>query len=369
LFIYISVILQSTWNVDTKMLLLSIGFVGFWGSAAWLNSENARGQYVEGLQITENIVFRPDVVLPQGVLLVKAIILMGMGYLISVQKVTRLPIWNWNGFLLAFWGIIILIPFRGAFKLFVGRRNRMLGRPFGSSFTYHVLVFLFTVIGLFILMYGFLNAFMGTNPFDSSRLSIKDGKRNTGRLLMIISLITLLFHEAIVKPRKHEAINDRQPRRFQDILLLLGIILFINSFIVSFMGRWMYPQFSSNLKGAIFGISILITGLYLFLWSRPRSNYLDYFSIIEIMTGVIAASSEENRKILMSDRINTLATADNDVRIPEIKAMMKGMNSLQEDLKSNLMMTQMIVLSELDSEKRKIMMQSMDEVNKLLPSK
>ncbi|MFV1991500.1 MAG: hypothetical protein ACC652_12255, partial [Acidimicrobiales bacterium] len=117
LFVAIAVSLQADWPLTETALVVPVLFIGFWGSAAWLVHTPTKGSFVPGLEVGPRFNFRPDLILPGGVMLVKGIILMGVGMLISFQDTLRLPQWSWWGFVLAFFGIITIIPIRGVAKM------------------------------------------------------------------------------------------------------------------------------------------------------------------------------------------------------------------------------------------------------------
>ncbi|MBI4259214.1 MAG: hypothetical protein HY658_01490, partial [Actinobacteria bacterium] len=127
LFLYIGAVLSSGIGpIETQAALLLTGLGLFFLSAAVLALPRAHGDYVAGLG------FRPDLILPGGVNLVKGIILTGLGLMLALQPEYGLPTWNWWGFVLAFWGIITIIPLRGMLKMLM-RRGRLLGEPWATS--------------------------------------------------------------------------------------------------------------------------------------------------------------------------------------------------------------------------------------------
>ena len=189
LFIYLSVVFQASLEWDVRTALTIVGFAGFWLSGAWLASRRTQGSYVPGLEIRPTIAFRPDVILPGGVLLVKGVVLTGVGLMLTFQPALAFPKWNWWGFALAFWGIITIIPLRGLYKLLLGRRRRLLG----TGGTGHAVVWAkesLLFLGILLLLYGFINAFMGTVPFLGLRP--QEATWPGGLALFLLSFVILV---------------------------------------------------------------------------------------------------------------------------------------------------------------------------------
>lgn len=157
-------ILLATKELTIPAYVLITVLIGFWASAAWLGYSKTQGQYVKGLKLGEMFAFRPDLILPGGVNFVKGVLLTGIGLILMLHITPALPQWNWWGFILAFWGIMILIPIRGVFKMIL-RRERLLGNTEALGMRINFIKELLLFFGLLILLYGFLNAFRGVVSF------------------------------------------------------------------------------------------------------------------------------------------------------------------------------------------------------------
>lgn len=201
-FIYIAALLPNvphTPDLD-KVYLFPIGMLGFWASAAWLSLRATEGEYVPRLEIQPLLPFRPDFILPGGVLFVKGAIMMGVGLMVAIHPALGMPRWNWWGFVLAFWGIISIIPLRGMYKMAKSRRLRMLGVG-GTGMVHEIGKGLMLFIGMLIMLYGFVNAFFGTVPFVTLGVVPEFNTFASGTTTgQVVSVVTLLLSFIILVP-------------------------------------------------------------------------------------------------------------------------------------------------------------------------
>ncbi len=370
LFIAIAAVLSSPLDALLKGGLILTTMVGFWSSAAWLASRKTQGDYVPGLEVKPLMPFRPDVILPGGVNYVKGVIMTGLGFLIMVQpeKVFPPPVWNWWGFVLAFWGIITLIPLRGMFKMLSGRRARMLGQK--TSFGLNVTLWareVWLYLGLLILLYGFLNAFMGAVPFTI--LSPFDPRMKppnplygvVGTSLLVLAFIVLVPIRGWYKTRLTEGAETMGQIVLKQVLLWVGSFLLIYGFVTLFMGQFLYPRPQTNSLGFAVGLPPFIGGIILVVVFRPFALRNEFLGIMRIMPGAIASLPDDKRKEVMSRRVNTLVSMPEAQRSIHVKAMVEGISRLPEELKSAIFKTNVEVLSSLPEDKRGIMMSEMDK--------
>ncbi len=357
LFIYLSVVFQASVEWDVRTALTIVGFAGFWLSGAWLASRQVQGVYVPGLEIRPTIAFRPDAILPGGVLLVKGIVLTGVGLLLTFQPLLAFPKWNWWGFVLAFWGIIAIIPLRGIYKLVVGRRRRLLGIGGTShAFTWAKESLLF--LGLLLLLYGFINAFMGTVPF--LRLGPQAETFWPGSVLFLLSFLVIVPLRGYLKARVPEGTETYEFLVGKAILLYLGILLLMYSFITWFMGAFLAPQFYSNPIGTALGLGLLFLGSFLIVVLRPRALQNEFRATMQIMVGMLADAPDAVRENLMQKRLRFLARCPEGQRSRQVAIMLASLRLLPEDKRSRVMSTQVKLLAAMPSNSRGKLMGAMD---------
>lgn len=375
LFIYIAALLPNVPHTPAldKVYLFPIGMLGFWLSAAWLALRATQGAYVPGLEIRPLLPFRPDFILPGGVNYVKGTIMMGVGLMIAIHPDLGMPKWNWWGFVLAFWGIITVIPLRGMYKMAKSRRLRMLGLG-GTGFGHELVKGLILFVGLLILLYGFVNAFFGTVPFTTLGVEPKfnafAGGTPTGQ---VVSVVTLLLAFVVLVPlrgwhktRLLEGVETTGQMFLKQVLLWLGTLLLFIAFIHLFnltpiqakgyMG--FYP--ASNPIGFTVGTVLFLAGSALVLILRPIALRNELEATMMTMVGVAADQPDALRRWMLEQRVRTMAAMPETQRNRHVAWMAAGLNRLPPEKRSLMISTQMGVLADADPETRRRIMTAMD---------
>ncbi len=369
LFIADAAVLNSPLSSTLKAALVLSIMVGFWSSAAWLASRRCQGQYVPGLELKPLMPFRPDTILPGGVNYVKGTIMTGLGFVIMsapVKSIFPPPVWNWWGFVLAFLGIITIIPLRGMFKMVAGKRARMLGeeKAFGLNGTLWARE-AWLYLGLLILLYGFLNAFMGAIPFTvlspfHPMINPPDPLYGViGVLFLVAAFVVLVPIRGWYKTRLLEGVETTGQRVLKNVLLWVGTFLMIYGFVTLFMGVLVFPYADAFRLGA--GLPLFLGGIILVVVFRPIALKNEFLALMRIMPGSIAVLPDEKRKLIMSRRIDALLAMPESQRNVQVTAMMQGISQLPEELRGAIFKTNFDVLSGLPEDKRMSMMRSMDK--------
>jgi hypothetical protein len=376
LFVVLSTILRAPIDLEQKGYLLVVGMLGFWLSAAWLAAPRTQGDYVPGLEIRPLVPFRPDFILPGGVTYVKGTILTGVGIMIMIMERLILPVWNWWGFALAFWGIILLIPLRGMYKMFAGRRLRFMGdgRAFGMGATWGRELLLF--LGLLILLYGFVNAFKGFVPFDAlgviPRYTAYPGPAFwLGLVLLLAAFAILVPLRGWYKTRLPEGTEGWRHLVGKQVVLYIGTILLVLAFIhllnlVPDTNRAGEPIAAlhpdTNPFGFAVGLSLFVLGALLILVFRPIALRNEFRATLRTMVGVVADAPADLRNAVMAKRLAALAEMPEGQRDEHVRLMMEGLRTLPEAKGMAMRQGMMDILLQLPSEKRMPIMQSMDKV-------
>ncbi len=375
LFIYIAAVLPnvpSTPALD-KVYLFPIGLLGFWLSAAWLTLRATEGSHVSGLEIRPLLPFRPDFILPGGVLFVKGAILMGVGLMIAIMPQLGMPKWNWWGFVLAFWGIITIIPLRGMYKMAKSRRLRMLGLG-GTGFGHELVKGTILFIGLLILLYGFVNAFFGTVPFTTLGVQPKFNVFASGTpTAQIIGVGALLLAFVILVPVRGwhktqllEGIEAPGQTFWKQLLLWLGTLLLFIAFIhllnLTPIQKKGYMDFypAANPIGFTVGLVLFLAGSALILILRPIALRNELAATMLTMVGVASDQPAALRHWMLARRIETLAAMPEAQRNRHVAWMAAGLNQLPPEKRNLMMGTQMEVLASTNSTTRRCIMMAMD---------
>lgn len=347
LFLYVGAVLSSGIEpVWTQTVLLLVGLGAFWLSAAVLALPQVHGEYVTGLA------FRPDVILPGGVNLVKGIILTGLGLMLSFQPEYRLPAWNWWGFSLAFWGIITIIPLRGMLKMLM-RRGRLLGEPWATSWwavaiREHVLF-----AGLLVLMYGFLNAFMGTLPFTD--LLVRNW---SGWVVVAGGYLVLVPLRGWFK----RAIREGEERWWQtlakQVLLYAGTGAVIYGYIWSFMGTTLTMRPATNPAGFGIGVGLIAAGFVLAVPVRAAALRNEWAAAVRIVIGRVCDLDEGRRREFIARRVAVLADQPEGQRRGNMRRMLEGLVRAGEERRLRFLGTMVALLGELPTDRRETLMRS-----------
>jgi hypothetical protein len=370
LFIPLSSVLRAPLDLTTKAYAILAIMVGFWASGAWMASRRAEGTYVRGCEIRPMVPFRPDLIFPGGVLLVKGVILTGVGLMIMIHDHLSLPRWNWWGFTFAFIGIVSLIPVRGMLKMFFGRRARMTGEQ-GLGLGKEILLF----VGLLILLYGFVSAFKGFTPFTAISVlprysSLPNPPGWLGLGLIVLSFIALVPLRGWVKRRLPEGAESYGQLLGKQALLYAGILLLILGYIQvfnlpkdatmtgdSYLG--LHPD--KNPIGFAVGAILFSFGAVLILPLRPLALMNEFEATVRNMVGIIADAPDEVRRQFMAKRIAVLAAMPERQRDVHVRLMVEGLQGLPGDVANRLRETMLGLLVKLTPEGRVAIMRSMDK--------
>lgn len=355
LFVAIGVVLGSAWSLESRAAALAILLAGFWGSGAWMYHPSTQGDYVPGLEFGRGLNFRPDLILPGGVTLVKGVILTGIGMMLAFQQELTLPTWNWWGFVLAFFGILTLIPVRGMAKM-IARRNRFLGKP--ARWQGPVKVGLL-VLGLLVLLYGFLSAFMGFIPFVEFRPRGDLAWAAAG--LIALSTVGLSLREWW-KRTLFEGLETGMQRFLSALWIYLSVVVFMYAAVMIFMGRLMTPHPGTNSAGFALGLILVLGGASLILWLRPLALRNELVGAIRVMVGALAAAESDERWATMTRRMRTMANYPVDQCSWHLGQMNQAISTLAPSERTAIDKSRLAVMTSLSSEDRRAIMQAMDQL-------
>jgi hypothetical protein len=362
LFVFIAAILESPVATGDKAWLLLVAFVGFWLSAAWLAHRRTQGSYVPGLEVRPMTPFRPDLLLPSGVLFVKGVIMMGIGMMIAFQVEFVLPEWNWWGFVLAFFGIIITIPIRGMAKMVKGRRPRLMGTSGASGMAGNMPKEPLLFLGLLVLLWGFIHAFMGEVPFTTFWPQIDTSAGLVGLGLLVVSFVILVPLRGMYKTKLDEGAETTGQLVRKQVLLWVGTLVLLYGYILMFMGEYMWFDLTANASGFWLGGLIWLAGTVLILVFRPRALRNEFAGFFRIMMGMLADKPATKREKTMTQVMGTVAEQSAQAREAIIGAMLRGISHLPPEKQEELNASRQQVMQDLAEEKRQALQQTMQAI-------
>lgn len=346
LFAYVAALLRSGLPLETKAAFLIPGMFFFWLSGAILAWRGTHGPHVPGLK------FRPDYILPGGVNLVKGIILVGIGLLISFQPEFKLPAWNWWGFVLAFWGIIAVIPVRGMYKMSL-RMQRLVDLPRSHQPAAIWWREILLVAGLMVLLYGFINAFMGAIPFTT--LVPKTAK---GLPFILLSWVILVPLRGLYKLSIPEGAESWEQTVAKQLFMAVGVLSLLYGYVTTFMGGFMTWHPDTNPRGMLLGLSLAGLGLSLMVPARSWALRNEWQATIANMMGVLSELSVQERRSLMGRRMAALYGMTEGQRRQNMRAMGAGLSRLGERRRLGVVRTMVDLLAEATPDFRRTLMAS-----------
>lgn len=328
------------------------------------------------------MLFRPDLLFGDGRVLATGVLSLGLAMRFLYGPVPPghflpFPKGEWYALLFAItFGIVQIIPLRGMLKL----RLRM-ARMIYKKFTGWLWVFIretYFLVAAVLIMYGFHNVFMGKIPFiDASLGGMKPENFATmgkpGLILMAVSALIFIFIRGAYKksvcgdPFIKETLNQSIIKSF---LFLVSFLPFIYGFahVMATMGPGgagvaAFPRPLPEGAPLIVGGSLLVWGILMLSVIRVWIQQVQQRAIVEQLVAVVLPRlSEDKRKELMRNVMESISQIEENRRRSFIKSMLSGLESAPENTREQISATRTQVLAELPEHQRKTIMKSMDAV-------
>lgn len=343
-------------TVKDKDVWFQLMLVGFFLLTAIISLPGMAGEYRRGL------FFRPDLLYGNGAYLARGEIFVALGLKLLTTEEIAHPIWNWWGLTWALAAMIFLVPFRGILKMRM-RRARFLALDnwMGPGLRLGLWVketFLF--VGLFLLVYGFANVYMGKAPFTWT----PGDPTGNGGLPEFWGLAFLAGAFFILVPLRgwFKTRLSEPPTLAQEfakgILVWVAFLLLIYGFFLLFMGEW---QDFHGFGYYNFWWGIWISALGFLMIGPLRSVTLrdEFRGTLKIMIPRMADLSEEERRLMMGRRLEVMAAMPDRPRKENMKLMMKIIHKLPDESRHKLVKTRTELVADAPAEQRAVLMRTM----------
>lgn len=314
------------------------------------------GEYRPGL------FFRPDLLFGNGAYLARGEIFVALGLKLLTTPEIAQPIWNWWGLTWAVVAMVILVPLRGVLKMRM-RRARMIGLDnwMGPGLRLGLWVKeIFLFLGLFFLVYGFANVYMGKVPFTWSP---GDPMGNGGRpewwgfAFLAGAFFLLVPIRGWLKTRIAEP-----PTLAQDLikhtLLWLGFMPLIYGFFLLFMGSWQHFH-GFAYYNFWWGVWVSALGFLMVVPLRTITLRDEFRGTMGIMIPRMADLSEEQRRLMMGRRLEVLAAMPDQPRKENVKLMMRIIHRMPQEPRKKMVKTRTELVASLPDEQQTTMVQTM----------
>lgn len=323
--------------------------------------------------------FRPDILFGDGRILGTGMIALGLSMRFLFADVPEkfphipAPVGNWWGiyFAIAF-GLLQIIPLRGMVKLLM-RAARMTQNKWGGWGAV-ILRESWLVLASLSLLYGFHNVFGGKIPTQSDYWFLNGLMPEhfseagfPGLISLVLAALFIIFvrggyKKYIGDPFFKETLGQSI---IKQILFLIGFIWLFYSFahVMEEKPFFSGPTPIEMWPAALIGWSLFFWGVLMLgpirIWAQRNQR----IGIVKQMAAVfLPASDRETRERVLEKMMNGLVSLPEKERLTLMMAMQEAISEADEDVQKIMTDSRMEVLSKLSSEKRKIIMGTMDKL-------
>jgi hypothetical protein len=343
-------------TIREKALWFQLMLGGFFALTAIISLPGLTGEYRQGL------FFRPDLLYGNGAYLARGEIFVALGIKLLVTEQIAEPIWNWWGLTWALAAMIFLVPFRGILKMRM-RRARFLGLDnwMGPGFRAGLWVketFLF--VGLFLLVYGFANVYIGKVPFTWT----PGDPMGKGGLPEFWGLAFLAGAFFILVPVRgwYKTRLSEPPTLAQEfakgILVWVAFLVLIYGFFLLFNGEWQ-TFYGFDYYNFWWGVWISVLGFLMIGPLRSITLRDEFRGTLRIMMPRMADATEEERRLMMGRRLEVVAAMPDRPRKENIKLMMRIIHSMPDEARQKMVKTRTELMADAPAERRAVLVRTM----------
>lgn len=343
-------------GVKDRAVWFQLMLVGFFLLTAAISLPGMTGEYRRGM------FFRPDLIYGNGAYLARGEIFVALGVKLLTTGDIAEPVWNWWALTWALSAMIILVPFRGILKMRM-RRARFLGLDtwMGPGMRLGLWVketFLF--VGLFLLVYGFANVYMGKVPFTWMPGDPMDKGASpeywglafeAGAFLILVPLRGWLKTRLAEPPTLVQEI-------VKGILVWVAFLVLIYGFFLLFMGDWQYFH-GFNYYNFWWGVWISLLGFLMIVPLRAIAQRDEFRGTLQIMIPRMADLPEDQRRLMMGRRLHVIAGMPERARTENVKLMMKTIHGLPDETREKLVRLRTELVADAPVAERTALMRAM----------
>jgi len=320
-------------------------------SLPWMNGEYRAGLF-----------FRPDLLFGGGAYLARGEIFVALGIKLLVTDKIAQPVWDWWGLTWAVAAMVILVPLRGVVKMRM-RRARMLaldnwmgpGLRLGLWFKE-----LFLFAGLFALVYGFANVYMGKVPFTwtpGDPSGAGGSPEWWGLAFLAAAFFILVPVRGWYKTRIPEPPSIAQDF-IKHTMLWLGFLPLIYGFFLLFQGAWQ-PFHGFGYYNFWWGVWVSVLGFLMIVPLRVITLRDEFKGTMGIMIPRMADLPEDERRLMMGRRLEVLAAMQDQPRKENMKLMMRVIHRLPDEARQKLVKTRTELVAGAPDERQTTLLQTM----------
>ena len=330
--------------------------VGFFLLTAIISLPGLTGEYRKG------VFFRPDLIYGNGAYLARGEIFVALGLKLLVTEDIAQPVWNWWALTWALAAMVFLVPFRGILKIrmrrarFLGLDNWMgpglrLGLWFKETFLF---------VGLFALVYGFANVYMGKAPLTwtpGDPMGNGGSPEYWGLAFEAGAFLILVPLRGWLKTRLAEPPTLLQ-ELFKGVLVWIAFLLLVYGAYLLLMGGW------QDFHGFAYynfwwGIWISLLGFLMIGPLRAITQRDEFRGTVQIMIPRMADLPEDQRRLMMGRRLQVIAAMPDRARKENVTLMMRIIHALPDGTRQKLVKTRAELVADADPEQRAVLMQTM----------
>ena len=347
-------------SLSAKDLWFQLVLAGFFLGTVAISLPGVEGEYRKG------VFFRPDLLYGNGAYLARGEIFVALGIKLFTSPERAHPIWNWWGLEWAIFAMVFMVPFRGILKMRMRRAgfldlDNWMGRGLRAGLW---LKEGFLFLSLFMLVYGFANAYMGLTPFTWAPgypVPGTHGPNWWGLAFLAGAFLIIVPVRGWYKTRLPEP-APLGAEFFKGLLLWAGFVGLIYGFLLIFMGLGWLALHGGGSPNFWWAVWVSALGLMMVGPLRAIAQRQEFMGLLRVMIPRMADLDESARRVMMGRRLEVMAAMPERPRNENVALMMKIISALPDEARQSLVGTRTWLVAQADEAVRARLMASMAKV-------